>query len=85
MFVFNTGNSKPVSGFVDYPSGPQNWEWVFTMQISEEKIIKYMELYFKKYNKHIDKAQALTELTSLVCLLEAVYKHINNKNYENRN
>jgi len=49
------------------------------MQISEEKVGQYMALYFKKYGKRIDKAQALKELVALICLMEAIYKH-NNKN-----
>ena len=53
------------------------------MQISDEKVGQYMELYLKKYGKPIDKARAREELTSLICLLEAVYKFINNKNKEN--
>ena len=52
------------------------------MQISDQKVEQYMELYFKKYGEPIDEARARAELTSLVCLLEAVYKHINLKNYE---
>ena len=52
------------------------------MEISDTKVEQYMILYFKKYRKNIDKAQARNELTSLVCLLDAVYKHINSKNYE---
>ena len=47
------------------------------MQISDERVEEYMLLYFKKYGKAIDKARARDELTSLVCLLEAVYKNIN--------
>lgn len=54
------------------------------MQISEEKVEKYIELYFKKYGVRIDKAQARSELTSLVCLLEAVYQHTN-KQGDDRN
>jgi len=50
------------------------------MQISDQKVEQYINLYFKKYGKNIDKAQARAELTSLVCLLDAVYKHINNLN-----
>lgn len=55
--------------------------WKQSMQISDEKVGQYMELYLKKYGKPIDKVRARDELTSLVCLLEAVYKHINQKNY----
>ena len=39
-----------------------------------------MTLYLKKYRKSIDKARARDELTSLVCLLEAVYKYVNKDN-----
>lgn len=51
------------------------------MEISEAKVEEYRILYLKKYGKDIDKARARDELTSLVCLLEAVYKHINNENH----
>jgi hypothetical protein len=53
------------------------------MQISNQKVEEYQILYFKKYGKDIDKAHARDELTSLVCLLEAVYKHINKDNKNN--
>jgi hypothetical protein len=52
------------------------------MQISDEKIEEFIFLYFEEYGRKIDKAQARTELTSLVCLLDAVYKFNNNINYE---
>jgi len=42
------------------------------MQISDEKVEKYQELYFLKYRKSIDKARARDELTSFVCLLEDI-------------
>ncbi len=54
------------------------------MQISEERVIQYMDLYFKKYGKPIDKDRARAELTSLMCLMDAVYKHTNKTNYEKR-
>jgi len=50
------------------------------MQISEEKIEKYMEIYFEEYGRSIDKAQALIELTALLCVLNAVYRHQNKSN-----
>jgi len=52
------------------------------MQISDEQVGKYIAIYLEEYGYEIDKAQALVELTSLVCYLEAVYKHINKINYE---
>ena len=52
------------------------------MQISDEKVEEYMVLYFEEHGRSIDKAQARTELTSLVCLLEAVYKFNNKINYD---
>ena len=52
------------------------------MQISDEKVEQYVNLYFKKYGKNIDKAQARIELSALVCILEATYKYINKNNYE---
>jgi len=51
------------------------------MEINDTKVEKYQDLYFKKYGKSIDKARARDELTSFICLLEAVYKHINKENY----
>lgn len=50
------------------------------MQISDKKVEEYQILYLKKYGKSIDKSHARDELTSLVCLLEAVYKHVNKDN-----
>ena len=47
------------------------------MKISPDKIEKYKQIYFKKFNKEIDNAQALLELTALVTLMESVYQHIN--------
>jgi hypothetical protein len=47
------------------------------MQIPEKKVQEYMDLYLKKYGTPIDRAHALKELLSLVCLLDAVHKHIN--------
>ncbi len=52
------------------------------MQIEDTKVGEYQILYQKKYGKSIDKARARDELTSLVCLLEAVYQHINSINYD---
>ena len=49
------------------------------MQISEERVEKYMAIYLEEYGLAIDKAQARIELTALVCYLEAVYQ-FNNKN-----
>lgn len=47
------------------------------MQISEEQVEKYIAVYFEVYGKTIEKAQARIELTALVCMLNAVYRHIN--------
>jgi hypothetical protein len=52
------------------------------MQISEEQVEKYMAIYLEEHGHVIDKTLARVELSSLVCLLEAVYKHNNRKNYE---
>jgi len=49
------------------------------MPITEKQIEKYVAIYLEEYGQPIDKAQARVELTSLVCLLEAVYQ-FNNKN-----
>lgn len=54
------------------------------MQISEEKIKKYQEIFFQEYGFEIDKAQASQELLSLVCLLNAVHRHINKSNDNNQ-
>lgn len=45
------------------------------MQISDEKVEKYQAIYLEKYGKPIDKSLARDELTSLVCLMEAVRRH----------
>jgi len=47
------------------------------VEISDQKVEQYIALYLKKYGKNIDKVRARDELTSLVCLLEAVYQHVN--------
>lgn len=47
------------------------------MQISEERIDQYIALYLEEYGKPIERVQARNELTALICLLEAVYKHLN--------
>ncbi|MEI8269984.1 MAG: hypothetical protein WCG45_01320 [bacterium] len=52
------------------------------MQISEEQVEKYKALYVEEYGKEIDEAHARAELTSLVCLMEAIYKHNNKIIYE---
>lgn len=52
------------------------------MQISDEKVNKYIALYIEEYGKEINQAQARAELTSLVCLLESIYK-FNNKDNQN--
>lgn len=52
------------------------------MDISDTKVKEYQTLYLKKYKKDINKTRARDELTSLVCLLDAVYKNINKNNYE---
>jgi len=52
------------------------------MQISDQQVEKYMAIYLEEYGQTIDKARARVELTSLVCYLEVVYKHINKINYE---
>lgn len=51
------------------------------MQISEKYIEKYQEIFFQEYGFEIDKAQASQELLSLVCLMDAVYRHQNKPNY----
>ena len=61
----------------------QNPPCLISVQISDERVREYIDLYLKKYGKDIDKARARDELTSLVCLLEAVYKHINKDNKNN--
>lgn len=52
------------------------------ISVSEKQVEKFQAIYLEEYGREIDKAQARTELTSLVCYLEAVYKHINKINYE---
>jgi hypothetical protein len=53
------------------------------MEINDEQVKKYIILYLQKYGKDIGKARARDELTSLVCLLNAVYKQLNKSNYNN--
>lgn len=47
------------------------------MQISEEKLEKYQKIFLEEYGFEISSAEALTELSSLVCLISAVHRHIN--------
>ena len=54
------------------------------MQISEARVEEFIKLYTKKYGKTIYNAQARVELTAIVCLLEAIYKHNNKNNYDKR-
>lgn len=54
------------------------------MQISEEKIKKYQEIFIKEYGFEIDHDRASQELSSLVCLMGAVYRHQNKKYDSNR-
>jgi len=53
------------------------------MEIKDKQVEKYMTLYSEKYGKSIDRVHARDELTSLVCLLDAVYKQINKLNLNN--
>jgi hypothetical protein len=54
------------------------------MQISEDQVEKYITIYVEQYGKTIDKARARNELTALVCMLNAVNRHIIN-NDKNKN
>ena len=42
------------------------------MEISDEKVEKYREIYQKIYGDIIEKEQARDELTALVCLMNTV-------------
>jgi len=53
------------------------------MHISEEKINRYIAIYLEEYGRQIDRAQALSQLTALICMLEAVDRHINKINNKN--
>jgi len=53
------------------------------MHISDKNIEKYVALYVEQYGRQIDKTQALIELVALVCMLEAVDRHINKINNKN--
>jgi hypothetical protein len=52
------------------------------MPISNQQVEKYMATFLEEYGYVIDKDRARVELTALVCLLEAIYKFNNKKNYE---
>jgi hypothetical protein len=52
---------------------------MMAFMISDIKVDRYIAIYFEVYGEKIDKVRARDELTSLICLLEAVYQH-NNKN-----
>ena len=47
------------------------------MQISDQQVNRYMAIYLEEYGQTIDKAHAREELTALVCMLNAVYRHDN--------
>lgn len=55
------------------------------MQISEEKLERYQKIFLEEYGFEISKAQALTELTALICLLNAVHRHLNKDNANKNN
>jgi hypothetical protein len=52
------------------------------MQISDQRVKQYQELYREKYGKDIDIAKARDELTALACYLDAIYKFQNINNQE---
>lgn len=47
------------------------------MQIAIEKIEEYQRIYKEKNGKEISPAKAREELHALVCLIDAVHRHIN--------
>ena len=49
------------------------------MQISDEKIEKYIQIYFEIYGKKIGRDQAFSELLALVTFMNCTYKEINKK------
>ena len=57
----------------------------YKMQISEKHVEKYQTIFFQEYGFEIDKARATHELISLVCLMNATYRHQNKDNYVRNN
>ena len=53
------------------------------MQLSEESIKEFQEMYKKKFGEEIDEKMAAEKARRLLNLFKAVYG-INNKNYESR-
>lgn len=52
------------------------------MELKDEQVEKYRAIYLEEYGRTIEKAQARIEFTSLVCMLDAVYKFNNKNNHE---
>jgi hypothetical protein len=50
------------------------------MEISDEKVEKYREVYKEIYGQPIEKGRARDELTALVCLMNAVRNYVGNMN-----
>lgn len=55
------------------------------MQIRKEHIKEFQEVFLKEYGFEIDEEKARSELTALVCLMEAVYQHQNKVICSNQN
>jgi hypothetical protein len=50
------------------------------MEISNEKVEKYCEVYEEIYGQPIEKGRARDELTALVCLMNAVRNYAGSMN-----
>ena len=51
--------------------------------ISKEALEKFKAIWKKEFGEEISNEKALDSATSLLTLMNAVYKHINKKEYEN--
>lgn len=51
------------------------------MKIAQKDLDKYKEIYKEEYGDEISNEKAYEELNSLLCLMDAVYRHQNKDNY----
>jgi hypothetical protein len=51
------------------------------MKINQKDLDKYKEIYKEEYGEEISNDKAFSELSALLCLMDAVYRHQNRGNY----
>ncbi len=55
------------------------------IHITDAQVEQYREIYFREYGKAIECAKARDELMSLVCLLAAVQRHMEQHDWPDLN